>query len=334
MEKDKTLDFLRVMSMFLVIVIHMANCYCRSYIEISSFSYGIACFFNIISRVSVPIFFMISGALLIPKTITKEKYIFRIKRIFIVLLLWTVVYAIFEYFYLGMSTNYINLLVEPQRTHLWFLYAIIALYVALPFIRKLALNLTKNEENLFIGLWLLIAVFKGIISIFNLSVVYDTPIVSGTYYLGYFLIGHIIYKRVKENRESFKKYNLGLSITFCVTNLIILITTLIVSNKLGDFYNSLFTYSGALIMISSISIFILLLVNVTNPPKFILYFAPFSFGVYLVHGIFLEILKNTVMLSNISSLIAIPLFAIILFLVSYVVVYFLKKIPKISKYIC
>lgn len=341
-KRDQKLDFMRVLAMFLVIVIHLANCYCREMDSISNFSYLIACLFNGMARVSVPIFFMISGALLIPKKHPKEKYLNRIKKMVIVLVIWTLTYLIWQYFFLDIKPNNIfALLFNPERAHLWFMYAIIAIYIALPFISKMAKNLTKKEEDLFIILWLF---FNGICYVIKLiigtSVTYNVPIISGTYYLGYFLIGHIIYKRYQNYKEkgNLKNYNKLLLFTFTVSNIVILVITLIMSEVTGTYYKRFFTYINVFTALNSLAVFIYILINLkplnSSINAFINKVAPYSLGIYLVHGIFLDILKEVINLNNISSLIAIPIFTIVLFIISYFVIKGLKQIPKINKYIC
>ena len=73
MNRNRRLDLLRVISMVMVIIIHIANYYCRAYSNISKVSYLGALIFNTISRISVPIFFMISGATLLNKEYDKIK---------------------------------------------------------------------------------------------------------------------------------------------------------------------------------------------------------------------------------------------------------------------
>lgn len=341
-KRDQKLDFMRVLSMFLVIVIHLANCYCREMNYISNFSYLIACLFNGMARVSVPIFFMISGVLLIPKKHPKEKYLNRIKKMVIVLTIWTLIYLIWQYLFLDIKPgNIFALLFNPERAHLWFMYAIIAIYIALPFISKMAKNLTKKEEDLFIILWLF---FNGICYVIKLIigtiVTYNVPIISGTYYLGYFLIGHIIYKRYKnyKEKEKLKDYNKLLILTFITSNILILIITLIMSEVTGTYYKKFFTYINIFTVLNSLAVFAYILINLkplnTKVNDFINNIVPYSLGIYLVHGIFLDILKKVVNLNMISSLIAIPVFTIVLFIISYYFIKILKKVPKINKYIC
>ena len=71
--RDYRLDQLRVISMIMVIVIHIANYYCRAFNDIDKISYLGALIFNTISRISVPFFFMISGAALLNREYDKRK---------------------------------------------------------------------------------------------------------------------------------------------------------------------------------------------------------------------------------------------------------------------
>ena len=72
-KRDYRLDLLRVISMIMVVIIHIANYYCRAFNDIDKISYLGALIFNTISRISVPFFFMISGATLLNKKYDKEK---------------------------------------------------------------------------------------------------------------------------------------------------------------------------------------------------------------------------------------------------------------------
>jgi len=95
-KRDNRLDLLRVISMIMVVIIHIANYYCRAFNDIDKISYLGALIFNTISRISVPFFFMISGATLLNKEYDKQKNNDRIIRKFITLFVITVVYFIWD----------------------------------------------------------------------------------------------------------------------------------------------------------------------------------------------------------------------------------------------
>lgn len=61
------LSILRIMATFSVIIIHVSGPLVVKYGQISNFDWNIANFFDSISRYSVPMFFIISGALLLKK---------------------------------------------------------------------------------------------------------------------------------------------------------------------------------------------------------------------------------------------------------------------------
>lgn len=63
MKRDTRLDILRIISIVLIIIIHITNRYCLKFPQISNNDYLICLIYNAISRVCIPIFFMISGSL-------------------------------------------------------------------------------------------------------------------------------------------------------------------------------------------------------------------------------------------------------------------------------
>ena len=149
--REYAFDILRVISMIMVIIIHIANVYCRSFGMISTKSYLISLIFNTICRVSVPIFFMISGFFSYSKdegyfkrSFNKEKYLKRVLKYVVLIVVWDIIYLVWEYFYLGVTYDKLYMLIfDPYRAHLWFLYTILVLYAIQPLL-KLITSLTTN----------------------------------------------------------------------------------------------------------------------------------------------------------------------------------------------
>ena len=102
-KRDYSFDLLRVISMLMVVVIHVSNVYSRSFGSISNTSFLISLIFNTVSRISVPVFFMISGALLVDREYDKKKYMKRLKKYIILIFVWDVFYLIWEYLFLGIK---------------------------------------------------------------------------------------------------------------------------------------------------------------------------------------------------------------------------------------
>lgn len=328
MKRDNRLDFLRVLSMFLVIVIHIANYYGRAFGQISKISFLGSVIFNVIARVSVPIFFMISGALLLSKKDDKKKYFKRIIEKLITLVIITIIFYFWDRFYMGKNIDIINLITSPERKLLWFLYAIIGIYIALPFIKNMVDSMDDFEEKLFIILWV---IFNGLFSILKLKLAYPIPIISCTYYLGYFVLGYLIYKN--KYNLNIKKYNyliLGLVI-LSLTGIIFL--TYYNSIVQEVFYNNLLTYKNIFMNIASVGTFLLIYFNMNNKEnKIIRKLSDKSFGVYLLHGIILDLTMNIINYKSINAFIGIPLCFIIIGVVTYIIVSLIHFVPGAKKY--
>ena len=140
-KREYSFDILRVLAMIMVITIHVSNVYSRSFGIISNKSFIISLIFNTISRISVPIFLMISGALLLDREFNINKYLKRLLKFIILIIVWDIIYLIWEYYYLGITYNNLyRLLFTPYRAHLWFLYTILLLYAVQPLLRIVLLS--------------------------------------------------------------------------------------------------------------------------------------------------------------------------------------------------
>ena len=64
-ERNYNLELIRMISFIFVIVIHVSNYYCRAYGDITIGEYSFSLLLNLLARISVPCFFMITGALLL-----------------------------------------------------------------------------------------------------------------------------------------------------------------------------------------------------------------------------------------------------------------------------
>ena len=323
-KRDYRLDLLRVISMIMVVIIHIANYYCRAFYDIDKISYLGALIFNTISRISVPFFFMISGATLLNKEYDKRKNKDRIIKKVITLFVITIIYFIWDKYYMNKDINFLSLLSKPERKLLWFMYAIIGIYISLPFVKCMVDEMGKEEDKLFVILWL---IFKGL----NIGNTYLIPIISGTYYLGYFIIGYMITKHYDYIKK--KKNNNLLLITAIISFIIVVISTYFLSLNINKHFTYLLTYSNIIIMVASLSSYIYLYFNIKNKEnKIISNLSNLSFGIYLFHGIILDYLMKLIPYKDICSCIGIPIILIIIVFITSLIVSIFKK-TFISKYL-
>lgn len=326
-KRDVRLDKLRIISMLLVITVHAANRYCRAVALISPASFAAAAAFNVLSRVSVPIFFMISGAVLLGKEYDPKKNRKRIALKFAALLTVTVIYFFWEWLMTGEhAIDPVSLIYEPQRTLLWFMYALLGIYIVLPFIKRMTDGMDNREDRLFI---ILFAVFGGLLYHIGLKFKFPVPIVGATYYLGYFVSGHIIYKNL--GKYDLKRYNV---LRLVITLLCVAAATVIVSVKcIGTktFSGTMLSYRNVFIMISSYCIFVFLYSVLPEKETAVTRaLSPLTFGVYLFHGIALDAFMTYFPYCSVFSTAGIPVAVAAAFAVTAVFVYLIRKIPGVS----
>ena len=189
--REYSFDILRVISMVMVIIIHVSNVYSRSFGVISNKSFFISLIFNTFSRVSVPIFLMISGALLLNREFNLKKYLKRLFKFIILIVVWDIIYLVWEYLYLGVTYNNLyKLIFEPYRAHLWFLYTILILYALQPILRKILLKSNNIIKIILLIIWILFS--TG--SMISHTLAQYFTLFS---YIGFFVLGKYLYDYVK-----------------------------------------------------------------------------------------------------------------------------------------
>ena len=99
-EKNYNLELVRMISFILVIAIHVSNYFCRAYGKIPQGEYLFSLVIDTVARLSVPCFFMISGALLLGRDEPIKKHIHRVVRFVIALIVWSAVYYFWNIYYM------------------------------------------------------------------------------------------------------------------------------------------------------------------------------------------------------------------------------------------
>lgn len=143
--RNSLLDALKIISTFLVIFNHSTSHVWTSY-TIDTFTWKFLHFFFLFCRVSIPIFFMCSGAGMLRKehSISKifQKNIFQLLKIYVV---WMLVYGIVScvsLFRENLATprTCINALIKNVifgQYHTWFLLTLLSLYLITPFLSQI-----------------------------------------------------------------------------------------------------------------------------------------------------------------------------------------------------
>lgn len=276
----------------MVICVHVSNYYCRGYGlgEVSGTSYVVSVVWNSVSRVAVPIFFMMSGALLLSKPIDIRKSLKRVGRTMVTLLLWSGIYYIWNLLYRDRLYDLSMIIEEPVKKHLWFLYAIIGLYLMVPFIQTMVQNLSDALMLCFVFIWFAILSVEYVCSVIGVQVAYPVPLMGESCYFGYFVLGYIIKEKLS---------CIPLTRKMCIEGAFLAMAAVMIVTCLCSWFekrhiDKMFENRNILVAIASALIFCAALQyeNYSQQMKTILHFlSRHTFTIYLCHVIFIDIVK-------------------------------------------
>ncbi len=341
-------ELLRIIAIFFVIFNHTNQ---RGFVhftlyEIGSFEYWFYMFFSLIAGISIPVFFMISGMLLLDKKDESIGYIWkhRIPKYVFVLLFFSFfqyliinrfdvhAFSLKEYFLLTYTSG----VIMPY----WYLYVYIAFLIALPFIRKMARDINEHEFLYLVGFYIL---FNGIICILQYVLSngtvyineYLSPAVLFHNIVFYPLIGYYLGNKIKTVNT--KK----LLVCFFLFLISVLLTAYITDYKIkltGDLgEGDVITFYRSTRPLQAIFIFLFVRKAFENKKlpgiveKVILSIGKCTFGIYLIEDTLRESLNfiYVYLSSKVDCFPAILLFVFVVFCIGFFIIYLCKYIDLI-----
>ncbi len=289
-------------------------------------------------KAGVPIFFMISGANLIGKDDSIRKCFFRVRKIFIVLFFWSIIYygADAQSVNWELISDWIKRIVSMPYWHLWYLYAYIAFLCTLPLLRKIGKNINKQEFHLIMAIGLLLTFVMPIMETFTIPVYGELKphwLVAAN--VLYPLVGFYVDKKI--NIEDISKQHL---LCLWIINACMFIISGLCEHYFLKFNpgntNELFLCSTDLI--TAINAFVtvkyLCFKKCWQIKKGALFVGRLVFGIYLIHILLLWkipfLLDEFLKIEKYSSL---GIFAsvLIVFLIAAVMISLLKHVPVIKR---
>lgn len=323
------MDLCRTFAIFGVIVIHACGASLYQYGKIPQYDWLSSNLLDSFVRCSVPLFVMLSGALLLRKNKpppTPIEIVQRIKKIIIPLLIWNIAYLNYVSYFSGQPINWASMLWQAPMYHLWFAYMIIGIYTLLPALQAI-FEVIRNRTDLkiyFSVLWISVTCIPVYKSIPLFDLLQQTTLLG---YGGYFLIGGIINSN-NANKTStaiwILIYLASVAVTFFLTwNLTTQANTLV---------ETAYLYFSPNVFLASISSFIILSrVNIQeNISRIFHWISERSFLVFFMHPPVLERVNNYAPVFNqtLSMLPSILAIAIITYGICLVIATLLRKIPK------
>lgn len=341
--RNISLDVLRVTAILSVVMIHCSSVFVNNFKD-NAYIFLAGNVADSVSRAGVPLFLMISGALMLDKNKEKSsKDMFNAaKNLLILAVIWELIYsAIYNIIFPvchGDSvslTKFFKSAVEGHY-HLWYLYMQAGLYIITPFLKKFVTEENKELVLLYIAIALCTTFMKPAINFFSVyrhKLSYISGFIDKFYmdffgpYITYYLTGwYIVHIGVNKKRIRTIIYAMGAA----SVSLVIFLTQIT-----GEYKNT-YSIEGIFVFIYAVSIF--LLVNNIRPisshgaKKCVLFISKLSFGVYLIHEVINHI-TGEILAGVINPLIHIPLKYAIVVSASLLISYAISKVPGLKKLI-
>lgn len=364
-KNNNALDIARLVAICAVILLHTVTGVLDNYPkQMSGTQIAVYSAIKCLCEIGVPLFLMISGALMLDpeRNVTWERlHKKNIRRLVLALLIFGTVFALGECVYNtcfasdfhritassdsvgGMFMDSLKaVLTGKSWAHLWYMYIIIGIYLLLPILRAF----TERAEEKAYGLMLLLLILMQSVvpvaeELLGWRLELELPIKG--IYLTYFLLGYYLVKydpfHVKDcNTEAGADRK---SLYLAGILMAVLAVILSFEHELSNM-----GYSSPIVLVIAVSVFVRILTLGTVPASlaqektedgrkkgFVYSFRSLSFGMYLIHTVFLNFCYKVLGITPLllGGYVLIPVIAVLDFAFAYIAAWIMKKLPWFGK---
>ncbi len=342
------LDLLRILATFGIVLLHVSPLPAE-YAVVDTLPWQVSISISILFRWCVPVFLMISGVLFLSpwKSLSVSRlYRKNILRIVTCFIFWSAFYAVVYCLLNGKGKwTFLNQLLRGHY-HMWYIFITLGLYMLTPLLRKITENKRATEYFLVLGLiWIfLLPRLLSFIQIFMLphadviaslqSAVTQANPFSGSCAMYYYVLGYYLYAypvRTKERRAMIAAGAIGCMLTCILT----LWHSTLAGENTGRFYG----IDSISVLAMSVGVFVLFkhMFAQFNPTaqleRVLLILSACSFGIYLVHPFLIERLQITLPPSPVVLIIGTPIVALGIYALSLCIIFLLRGVPVLRRYI-
>lgn len=338
-ENLEWINNLRLIALFAVVILHTTSPVLEQYGKGPLETWLIGDFYNSLVRFAVPVFVMITGALLLHREYEIGSFLKRrLVRVVIPFLFWSLIYVAYAFYneelnYSGdfwiTTKQVLHFLKYGSSYHLWYVYMLIGLYLFVPIIGKFIRNATENEILYFLLVWFVVMLFEQpYLARFKPQV--DVRYFEG--YVGYLVLGHYLtFKNMPRN------IGVWMAALFVLTLILTTTGTYLLYNHYNGISTLLYEPLSPAILIISISVFIMGRVIIPKVPAVFTQVRDFAgnyaYGIYLAHALVLTLLDSfDINFKWFNPIFSIPLTAFICLVLTLLSVYIINKLP-FGKYI-
>jgi surface polysaccharide O-acyltransferase-like enzyme len=314
-------DFLRAFAIIAVLLCHMDIFYGPLN---TSLQIIIKYALHDIGRIGVPIFLMISGALLLNKDYDLSVFLKkRFTRIIYPFIFWVTLLVIGLYVFNEHSMIIPVIIGDFSVT--WYFWTLIGIYLAIPILNTFLKEYGETGLKYFLIIWFITMIFKTFNS-YPLFSNFNLDFFAG--YIGYPILGYYL------NNKKFNISNKKLCILSIAVLLISLGAYVYIDYSKIDLIRLIYLNIPMVFIASSFFLFIKSIDNMTSFKhvkdnvigKIIFSISICSYGMYFSHVMVLKVLAIVNPHSNLLS----PVMFIALIFLSWLLVYIVSKIPYLK----
>lgn len=327
-------DLCRVVAIYGVILIHSCGAMFYSFGKVPLVDWLAANALDSVARVSVPLFVMLSGAMLLKPGVSivmPSTLLRRISKLLVPLLVWSFFYLFRTAINHGEPINWLGPLRQPAAYHLWFAYMILGIYFLLPFLQAIYEGIRGRPVLIFyfLTVW---AVFTSI------PLYHPVPlfkVMQQTTFLGfggYFVLGGLL-ADAREGRIPTIAW-VGVYVACTVATFLL---TWHFSEKAGVPCETAYVYFTLNVMIASLAAFKAFTRVTTGPTvgDVLHWVSDRSALIFFVHVLVLEQVRYSAVIASLSQVL--PTFFVILtisvatFVFSLLIAATIRLIPGASR---
>lgn len=319
------IDFLRVLSAFMVVLLH-ASAMGNLVPGVKDFTVNVI--INSLTRFSVPVFIMISGYFMLGKEEDLSFFVKRAVKLIFIMTGWSAVYLV-RYCLSGaliinsFKDAVVYLLTEPM--HLWYFYALFALTLLTPAMGIFARNCDKKTYIYTMTLMLVLGSVVTMLVKENsfptlMKITEKLKIGTVLTFPAYYLFGYFV-KRFGQGRKiSLFLFLAGLFLT--------IVGVLILSHQKGVLSENVLSFFSLNVAFAGMGIFAFFEGREIKGKGFIKLVAPLTAGIYGLHMLILPLVYEKMTFLSVSG-IKIVCSALVTFILSGAVVFIFKYAEKI-----
>lgn len=364
------MDLIRTVAIVGVILLHAANDLTSQQMNwFEVVRWNTVTVYQSIGRLGVPLFLLLTGALLLqPSKLTEPIGVFfkkRVARIGLPFIFWGAIFFAWDFLVVHKigtepitQSNIIQGFLTGPYYQFWYLYLLLGLYLVTPILRAVMLHASRNLVKYILILWFLGAAVVPTIALVT-PLHLDTNVLTITGYVGYFILGaFLLTVQIRASRLALYTA-VGITLTA--------IGTYVIAATVGG--TEMYFFQGYLsptLILAACSLF-MLLIAVQSPPSARAFVVPPDQGndlklkdisseppcetkgrkllrlisvntlpLYLFHVMVLETIQKgylgfAINGNTINSVVGVPLNTVITLFVSLGIIVGLKKVPYLKK---